>query len=254
MTFTVITILLGCLSVMAVRGRQGPWPPGAPAARPRLVVAGGTYEGSHGYPSDEYVVQERLIAAADGGGGTQFGHTAAALTLGAVVVARPQYSDRSEKGIGDCAQAAHRAVRTAALRNPAMSGLTSTLDVVVLDAGEDPCLRFAHVGDGAIWHCAKGGRPRPLTTLHSSEDGSSLRGIGLLPDLSPEIGTVALQPGDRIAIVTDGAMRALGVSRLTELFTAGASPAACLDGLYDEMAAVEPKEDATMIIADFVTV
>ncbi|WP_336204216.1 PP2C family protein-serine/threonine phosphatase [Nonomuraea sp. LPB2021202275-12-8] len=254
MTFIVVTILISCLSAMAVHGRRGAWPPGLPTARPRLVAVGGTYEGSHGQPSDAYVIQERLIATADGAGGRDLGQAAAALALGAVVAARPQHTVRREADMDGCAQAAHRAVRTAAASTPAMSGLVSTLDLIILEPGERPCLRFAHVGDGAIWHCPKGAKPRPLTTAHTFDDGTSLRGIGLASALDPHIGTVPLRAGDRVVIVTDGVTRAIGVPRLTELLTDGSSPAVCLDRLYDEMAAVEPKEDATVVIADFVTV
>ncbi|MGN9841137.1 hypothetical protein ACTMTI_23725 [Nonomuraea sp. H19] len=35
MTFFVIAILAGCLSVAAVGGRRRNWPPGLPATRPR---------------------------------------------------------------------------------------------------------------------------------------------------------------------------------------------------------------------------
>ncbi|MFG1704409.1 PP2C family protein-serine/threonine phosphatase [Nonomuraea sp. M3C6] len=248
-----ITILISCLSVMTVRGRRGNWPSGMPVTRARLVAVGGTYEGSYGPPSDAYVIQERLIAAAHGAGGTELAHTAAALALGAVVAGRPQHTGTREADLDECAQAAHRAVRTASLRNPAMPDLVSTLDLVVLDAGESPRLRFAHVGNGAIWHCAKGKEPQPLTTSHSFDDGPLLRGVGLPSALNPEVGTVPLRPGDRIVIVSDGVVRALGVPRVQELLTAGVSPVACLDRLYDEMAAVEPKDDATVIIADFVT-
>ncbi|MFI7469065.1 PP2C family protein-serine/threonine phosphatase [Nonomuraea sp. NPDC049646] len=253
MTVFSISILLGCLSVMAVRGRRGDWPPGMPAARPRLVTAGGTYDGSHGHPSDAYVVQERVIALADGQGGTEVAHTAAALALGAVVAARPQHSARREEDLDECAQAAHRAVRRAALRTPSRPALVTTMDLLVLVPGETPCLRFAHVGNGAIWHCAKGGKPRRLTTSHSFDDGPLLRGIGLASTLNPEVGTVPLRPGDRVAVVTDGVLKALGEHRLTELLAVGPSPAACLDRLYDEVAAAAPKDDATMVVADFVT-
>ncbi|MEV1174798.1 SpoIIE family protein phosphatase [Nonomuraea sp. NPDC049784] len=248
MTFLVISILAGCLSVMTVRGRQGNWPSGMPVARPRLVAAGGTYTGSRGRPSDAYVIQERLVAAAHGAGGEP-AHTAAALALGAVVAARPQY----QEDLDECAQIAHRAVRTATLRSGSAHDLVSTLDVVVLDPGESPCLRFAHVGNGAIWHCAKGGEPQPLTTSHSFDDGPLLRGLGLPSALNPEVGAAPLRPGDRVVIVSDGAIRALGAARMKELFSCGASPGACLDRLYDEMAAAEPKDDATVIIADYVT-
>ncbi|MEV0385934.1 protein phosphatase 2C domain-containing protein [Nonomuraea sp. NPDC050643] len=253
MTLFVITILLGCLSVMTVRGRRGNWPAGMPVSRPRLVAVGGTYDGSHSRPSDAYVVQERLIAAARGVGGTELAHTAAALALGAVVAARPQHTGTRESDLDECVQVAHRAVRTSALRNPATPDLVSTLDLVVLDRGESPRLRFAHVGNGAIWHCPRGGEPRPLTTPHAFEDGPLLRGVGLPSALNPEVGIVVLRPGDRVVIVTDGAVRALGVTRMKELLSDAASPVACLDRLYDEMAAAEPKDDATIVIADFVT-
>ncbi|TMR97953.1 SpoIIE family protein phosphatase [Nonomuraea basaltis] len=254
MTVFVISILIGCLSVMTVRGRRGQWLTGMPVARARLVAVGGTYEGSHGRASDAYVIQERLIAAADGAAGTELGHTAAALALGAVVAGRPQHAGTREQDLEECAQAAHRAVRNAALRNPAMPALVSTLDLIVLDPGESPRLRFAHVGNGAIWHCAKGAPPVPLTTPHRSDDGPPPRGLGVSAALNPEVGTVPIRPGDRVVIVTDGVVRALGAQRMTELLTEGASPVACLDRFYDELAAVEPKEDATVVIADFVTV
>ncbi|MCK2220167.1 serine/threonine-protein phosphatase [Actinomadura sp. ATCC 31491] len=254
MTFFVISILIGCLSVMTVQGRRGKWPPGMPVTRPRLVAVGGTYEGTHGRPSDAYVVQERLVATADGGAGAELGHAAAALALAAVVAARPQHAGTREQDLDDCAQAAHRAVRNAALRNPAMPELTSTLDLIVLDPGESPRLRFAHVGNGAIWHCPRGGTPAPLTTSHCFDDGPPLRALGRPTALNAEVGTVAVRPGDRVVIVTDGVVRALGAQRLTELLDAAAPPVACLDRLYDELAAVEPKDDATVVIADFVTV
>ncbi|HUR04082.1 MAG TPA: SpoIIE family protein phosphatase [Nonomuraea sp.] len=265
MTFIVITILLSCLSVMAVRGQRGTWPPGMPVARPRLSAVGGTYEGSRRRPSDAYVIQERLVAAASGaddeadceasGGadGGADGQTSAAVALGAVVAGRPHYTGMREVDMDDWVQAVHRSVRAASLRDPATSGLVSTLDLIILDPEDGPCLRFAHVGDGAIWHCAKSEPPQPLTTPHSLADGSPARGIGLASGLDPQVGTVSLRPGDRVVIVTNGAIRALGVPRMTELFAGGASPGACLDRMFDEMAAVEPKDDATVVIADFVT-
>lgn len=246
MTVFVITFLVGCLSVMTVRGRKGNWPAGMPVARPRLVAVGGTYEGARGKPSDAYVVQERMIATARGGG-ADLAHTAAALALGAVVAERPQHGGTLEEDLGECAQAAHRAVRAAGLRDPAARELASTLDLVVLDRTEIPRLRFAHVGDGAIWHCPKGEEPRLLTS------GPDTNGLGRSGALEPEVGGVALRPGDRVAIVTEGAVRALGAARMKELFAGGASPGACLDRLYDEMAAVEPKDDATVVIAEYVT-
>ncbi|GAA2884408.1 protein phosphatase 2C domain-containing protein [Nonomuraea rubra] len=248
MTVFVITFLLGCLSVMTVRGRRGNWPAGMPVARPRLVAVGGTYEGGQGRPSDAYVVQERLIAAARGVGGGESAHAAAALALGAVVAARPQHG---EEGLDECARAARRAVEAAAPRDPAVPAPASTLDLVVLERAENPRLRFAHVGDGEIWLCPRGGEPHRLTTPHVPGDGPPPSGSGLAS--APEIGIVALRPGDRVAIVTGGAIKALGTARMSELFTGGASPAACLDRMYDEMAAVEPKDDATVIIAEFVT-
>ncbi|MEV0235327.1 protein phosphatase 2C domain-containing protein [Nonomuraea sp. NPDC050786] len=266
MTFLVISILVGCLSVMTARGRQGNWPSGMPVTRPRLVAAGGTYAGRRGRPTDAYVIQERLVAVAHGANGEP-ACTAAALALGAVVAARPQY----QQDLDECAQLAHRAVRTAALRDASAHRaagtagvrdasapeLVSTLDVVVLEPGERPRLRFVHVGDGAIWHCPKGGAPQPLTTPHSfaeaGQEGRLLRGLGLPSALNPEAGSVPLRPGDRVVIVSDGVVRALGAARMKELFTDGASPGACLDRLYDEMAAAEPEDDATVIIADYVT-
>ncbi|TDE49740.1 hypothetical protein E1295_20205 [Nonomuraea mesophila] len=279
MTFVVIPILVGCLSVMTVRGRRESWQTGAPVARPRLVAAGGTYDGTRGQSSDAYVIQERLIAAAHGApapGGAQstsgeggaggtgnadLAHTAAALALAAVVAARPQHAGAREADLGECTEAAHRAVRAAVECAPAGPGsserdghgVASSLDLVVLDQDEHSRLRYAHIGDGAIWHCAKGAEPRPITTAHVCDSGAMTRGLGLPAALAPEIGTLPLRSGDRVAIVTGGVTRALGTDRLEALLASRSSPAACLDRLYDEMAALEPEGDATVIIADVVT-
>ncbi|MDA0638157.1 SpoIIE family protein phosphatase [Nonomuraea sp. MCN248] len=236
MTLISISILISCLSVMAVRGRRGPWPPGLPVARPRLSAAGGTYESSHGRRSDEYVIQERLIAVADGGGRGRPGHTAAALALGAVVAARPQMAGTRAEELGSCA-------RTAWRTEPALAEEATGLDLIVLDVDEHPRLRYAHVGGGAIWHCAKGGRPRRLTAAGTGRTGTP----------APEIGSVPLRQGDRVVVVTDGVVRALGLERLMTLFADGRSPTACLDQLYDELSVLDPVEDATMIVADFVS-
>ncbi|RVX38529.1 hypothetical protein EDD27_0842 [Nonomuraea polychroma] len=36
MTLFVISFLIGCLSVMTVRGKRGNWPPGMPVTRPEV--------------------------------------------------------------------------------------------------------------------------------------------------------------------------------------------------------------------------
>ncbi|MFD2354320.1 SpoIIE family protein phosphatase [Nonomuraea ferruginea] len=177
--------------------------------------------------------------AADRGGGRRGrgrrGHTAAALALGAVVAARPQTAGTEEEDLGGCARAARDEL--------ALAERATGLDLIVLDAGERPRLRYAHVGGGAIWYCAKGGRPRRLTRP----------GDGPVGTAEPEVGSVPLHQGDRIVVVTDGVVTALGAERMTALFADGRSPASCLDQLYDEMSVVEPEEDATVLVADFVT-
>ncbi|GAB2910290.1 hypothetical protein GCM10027203_06860 [Nonomuraea fastidiosa] len=47
------------------------------------------------------------------------------------------------------------------------------------------------------------------------------------------MGTVEPRPGDRVAIASEGALDALGAERLEVLLMAGASPAACLDRVFD---------------------
>ncbi|TDD25732.1 SpoIIE family protein phosphatase [Nonomuraea diastatica] len=247
-------------------------------------------------------VRPSFPTAAHCAGGAEHAHTAAALTLAAVVAAGPQHAGTREKDLGECAHAAHRTLRAAALHHAAGpataasestlpagpdpsgseatlpagpatvasdsagpgsggsalpasggTGLVSSLDLVVLDQDRQPRLRYAHVGDGAIWHCAKGEEPRPLTTANTFGGGPMTRGPGLLSTLTPETGTLPLRSGDRVAIVTAGLTRALGAARLKALLASGSSPAACLDRLYDEMAALEPEGDATVIVADVVT-
>ncbi|HEX4814609.1 MAG TPA: SpoIIE family protein phosphatase [Nonomuraea sp.] len=251
MTLFVISFLVCCLSVMTVRGRRGKWPDGMPVTRPRLVAVGGTYEGSEQRASDAYVVQERLVATADGAAGSVPGHAAAAVALGAVVAARPQHAGTRESDLAECARAAQRAVRDAAPSDPAPPSPAGTLDVIVLDGGETPRLRYAHVGGGVIWHCPKGGAPASLT---EPAGGAPPPGAGVPSELDVAVGSVPIRPGDRVVVVTDGVVRALGTRRVADLLAEGSSPVACLDRFYDELAAAEPEEDATVVIADFVTV
>lgn len=219
------------------------------------VVAVTLSDSSH--DRDSYVVQQGLVGVAQGTNSTAIGQGAAALALSAIIAARLRQAPNAEAALEAGVSSANRTIRAVAQRDPTLAGMTTTLDIVLLDTAETtPAIVIAHVGNGTVWLQRPEASPLDqLTTPHAYGDGPLLRAIGLAPDLCPDVRRVPVQAGDRVILATDSLTRTLGLPLVETMLReyAGSPAAACLDALTAEAAAHKMADSATVAVADVVS-
>jgi serine/threonine protein phosphatase PrpC len=171
----------------------------------RLAVAAET---SANAPSiqDAYFIQKNIVGVARGLTRTGIDHRAAALALSAVVSMGPQCADEPDQALRACVSSANKTICSISRRDPELPGMVTTLDVIFLRTRKQKgFLHFAHVGNSAIWLHRHGSVDViPLTETHAIAGGPLLRAVGLAPELTPDIGAIEIEFGDRVFIVTEG--------------------------------------------------
>ncbi|MGI8333748.1 PP2C family protein-serine/threonine phosphatase [Actinomadura scrupuli] len=220
----------------------------------RLRAVARTNPGTRRPSGDGYLITEGLVAVADGVGASPPAASASAVALGAVMAARGHPAEDARETLIRCVASANGMVRRASQRDPRLAGMATTLDVVLLDTdGREPLLRFAHVGNGALWHWADGVAPRLLTTPHSAGD-TLLRGIGLVADVPPGLDQAQVKPGDRFLLCTDGVTRELGDTGLAALLTeqTGRTAEECAQHVLDAAFMAGTRDDATVVVLEIV--
>ncbi len=184
----------------------------------RLVIGHASDVGRvRDHNEDSYVVdpQLALVAVADGMGGHRGGDVASTTALDAF-----HASFTSNGGMRDAVRAANDAVIERSTNEAQLRGMGTTLTAGVL--GEDGTLLVGHVGDSRAYLLRAGALTR-ITTDHSlveelmtagelTEEEAErdprrsmiTRALGLEPDLEVDLYPVALQPGDRVLLCSDG--------------------------------------------------
>ncbi len=169
----------------------------------------------------------RLLVVADGMGGHQGGATASRT---AVAMIRESFDQDTSNNTPDMIQ---RAIQTANARiyemaqeDPGLEGMGTTVVAFLLDSRYRGTV--AHVGDSRAYRYRQG-QLEALTTDHSvvaemqrrgliSADEAAihprrneiLRSVGVLPAVEVEVTTVAVAPGDRFVLCSDGLSGVVG--------------------------------------------
>lgn len=170
------------------------------------------------------VAEAGLMVLADGMGGYNAGEVASALAVEAI--AGFAFEDPSLEGSADPLEqlahafaAANASIMSAAAGRPECLGMGTTLAVGWVQGSR---LFHAHVGDSRVY-LLRNGRLARLTRDHSvgqamrdagvTEQGSALRAslrgvltkaLGVERSVEPDFGEVALEPGDRVLLCSDG--------------------------------------------------
>ena len=216
---------------------------------------------------DRVLADPSLIAVADGMGGAQAGEVAAEMAVEAIAgVARPAGVD----AVRDAVRRANRDIRSAAERDPAKSGMGTTVTAALLDGGR---LAVVHVGDSRayLW---RDGALRQLTEDHSVVAELVRRGSiapeeaeahphrnvitrALGADVDVQVDVVSEEPraGDVVLLCSDGLSsyvpeaaiaEALGASgdleEVARRLVARANEAGGIDNVTVVLARVEPGE------------
>ncbi len=163
----------------------------------------------------------RLLVVADGMGGHQGGATASQTALSTISeVFDSDTSNDTEDMLRRAIERANASVYEMAQSNPELEGMGTT--VVAFSLSEDHRATVAHVGDSRAYRYRQG-HLEPLTVDHSvvaemhrrgliSADEAAthprrneiLRSVGVLPEVEVEIAKVAISPGDRFVLCSDG--------------------------------------------------
>jgi protein phosphatase len=126
----------------------------------------------------------------------------------------------SDRDIADRVRDANRAILDEVERRPELRGMGTTM--TLFELGEDAVAHFAHVGDSRAY-LLRGGTLTQLTEDHTvvnmylrtgaiaPEEAAThpqrsliTRAVGLTPDLDVDTGNLALEPGDRLLLCSDG--------------------------------------------------
>ncbi|WP_238007308.1 protein phosphatase 2C domain-containing protein [Dactylosporangium sp. AC04546] len=153
---------------------------------------------------DSVLGQPPLIAVADGVGGGPAGDTASMIVLRMLrsgLRHTPPDEIDLQLSLRECAAALLGAVAA----EPALEGMATTLDAVVLgEPGSSAHVRGTHIGDGAVWLLEGDRPPQLLTASHRDRSGVLVRAIaaGILP--YGDEWKLRMRVGDRLVIASDG--------------------------------------------------
>lgn len=167
---------------------------------------------------DSYVVAPPLFAVADGMGGAQAGEVASKLAAAALEETDPGALSGSER-LGSLIREANRRVYERASKDPATSGMGTTMTVALV---EGDGVTIAHVGDSRAYR-VRDGSLEQLTEDHSlvnellksgklSREEAEVhpqrsvitRAVGTDPDVDVDTFHVAAEVGDVFLLCSDG--------------------------------------------------
>jgi len=216
-----------------------------------------------------------LFIVSDGVGGQLAGELASQIVVQALPVLLRErlagigdLSDvkASELIIGALCELSNR-VRSEAKGEAGIEGLGAT---VVLALIRDASAMIAHMGDSRAY-LLRGGKLRQLTNDHSivqlliergeiaqkqahthPSRGQLTRSVGMAGEPLPEAQFVALEPGDRLLLCTDGLTGMLAHKRIHAILDGGLEPETACQRLIDKAKAAGGHDNITAVVIDFV--
>jgi protein phosphatase len=175
----------------------------------------------------------RLLVVADGMGGHRGGETASRLAVEAIGDVFAHSGESLGERMGAAIDAANERVYESACADPELAGMGTT--VVALCLGEAGEGWVAHVGDSRLY-LLRGGKLGALTADHSlvgemqrlgmlsAEEAEAhprrnelTRSVGVAPSVEVELTRIAVEPGDRFLLCSDGLCVHLGDDEIREV-------------------------------------
>jgi protein phosphatase len=195
---------------------------------------------------DSYLVLDEvpLFAVADGVGGQNAGEVASQTV---VEILKNQFSKkaRGERGpfLEQVIQFANRYLYDMALDDDALSGMATTLALILL---EPPKITIGHVGDSRVYRFTDGRLHRETVDHSLAEDlrysplgikslnrNVITRALGVEPEVEPEFKTITLASEDTFLLCTDGVTRHVSDEELAETLATLPDPQDVCDRLKD---------------------
>jgi PPM family protein phosphatase len=235
-------------------------------ARAGMVWGAATAVGRRAHNEDALLAQDDVFLVADGMGGHDAGEVASATALQSLraLVGRAAGPDEVREAL----LAAHEAVRAVPSRSDRRPG-TTVSGVVVSEHEGTPCWVVLNVGDSRTYRMA-GAVLEQVTRDHSEVAELVADGL-LLPDeaarhpwrhvvtrvlgggaasVEPDVLVMAVSPGDRMLMCTDGLTDALPDARIEAELKAERDPQAAADRLVATAVAAGAKDNVTVVVVD----
>jgi len=175
----------------------------------------------------------RLLVVADGMGGHRGGETASRLAVEAIGDVFARSEETLEKMMRTAIETANERVYSCAREDPNLTGMGTT--VVALGLGEGGEAWVAHVGDSRLY-LLRNGRLDALTADHSvvaqmqqegfisAEEAQThprrnelTRSVGVDASVEMDVARIAVKPGDRFLLCSDGLCGYLGDVEIREV-------------------------------------
>ncbi len=209
-----------------------------------------------------------LLAVCDGVGGAARGDIASST---AVVELRqldeaPGAVDLLTR-VTDGLHEAHESIASQVDQDPALSGTSTTATVALFDGHR---IAVGHIGDSR-GYLLRGGELSQITTDHTfvqslidegriSEEEARihphrnliLKALDGLHEVEPDLFAIALAPGDRIYLCSDGACGVLEDARMADILSSG-SPEFCAIELVRASLDAGSSDNVTCVVADVLT-
>jgi len=257
---------------------------GAPQTTPyRLKAAGETHQGLRDHNEDTVLCRHdlHLYLLADGAGGENAGNVASALSTTAIAhfmertqaeaAAQPAFDalglSNAARRLATAVQHANREIVELARSSERYRGMGTTVVAVFVEP-ERGVLHLAHVGDSRCYR-VRDGRLDQLTQDHSlandvlevrpdlsPEEIDKLprnvitRALGMAPDVRVSVRSVALAPGDRYLLCSDGLSNELDDEQLLDALSQPNKPEAQAKLLLDIANARGASDNVAVLVVD----
>ncbi|MGY1810881.1 PP2C family protein-serine/threonine phosphatase [Blastococcus sp. SYSU D00669] len=232
-----------------------------------LDTAAGSTAGPRPDNQDAGLAGPRLVAVADGVGGSVGGATAAALVVDRLRRVAELAGPAAPDLVG-AVDAANDDLAAAVARQPSLTGMATTLTAAALTP--QGRLVVAHVGDGRAHLLRRGGLLRltvDQTLVQSLLDAGTiteeqarrhpLRHVVLAAlhgrpgePASVVVSALPAEPGDRLLLCSDGLSGAVPPAELRALLADSPTPAVAVRRLLDAALAAGTEDNVTAVVAD----
>lgn len=159
----------------------------------------------------------------------------------------PRFAAVVDRFLMELADAVHRRVQVEGADDTSLEGMGSTM--TLLGLVDDHAWFVLHVGDSRAY-LLRDGALRQLTTDHEDPDsGALLQSVGGRSEVTPEILTGRIEPGDRFLVCSDGLNKHLTDPAIAAVLESSRSPAQAADRLVAEANRLGGKDNISVALA-----
>ena len=212
---------------------------------------------------DAMVCLDRLVAVADGMGGSPRGDRASSL---AVAIVEAAFTGQSLDELGAALRAANTAIFERAAESEGLEGMGTTVCAAGLT--HDGRLVIANVGDSRAY-LVRGGALQQLTEDHSVTAAMVIRGelteadaphhphhsvltrtVGVGPTVEVDTFVQPVDPGDRVLLCTDGLFNEVPTEQMLVVMGTAEDPSDVVDALVERALSNGGHDNVTVIVSE----